>query len=150
LSQIIAKCSVISRVNNLFTIYYFDILARKVIVSRDEFCASNDEDGMVRVKPSFPAVGHGSHAAAAGTKERLANGKPTGAEKSCQIRGAGFAAKGLLGSPTKGLLGPLERTCDKASPAAAVMLHLRSCYVSKAAILTSPVLSVPAVNRSPA
>ena len=30
-------------------------------------------------------------------------------------------------------------TCDKASPAAVVMLHLRSCYVSKAAILTVPV-----------
>jgi hypothetical protein len=29
--------------------------------------------------------------------------------------------------------------CDKRSPAAAVMLHLRFCYVSKAAILTVPV-----------
>ncbi len=29
-------------------------------------------------------------------------------------------------------------TCDKASPARAVMLHLRACYVSKAAILTIP------------
>jgi hypothetical protein len=32
----------------------------------------------------------------------------------------------------------------------AVMLHLRSLYVSKAAILTTPVLSVPVENRSPA
>jgi hypothetical protein len=32
---------------------------------------------------------------------------------------------------------------DKISPAAAVMLHLRACYVSKAAILTIPVRSVP-------
>jgi hypothetical protein len=39
--------------------------------------------------------------------------------------------------------------CDKASPAAFVMLHLRSCYVSKAAILTIPVRSVPVENRSP-
>jgi hypothetical protein len=39
--------------------------------------------------------------------------------------------------------------CDKASPAVAVMLHLRSCYVSKAAILTIPVRSVPVENRSP-
>ena len=31
-----------------------------------------------------------------------------------------------------------KTTCDKASPAVAVMLHLRSCYVSKAAILTVP------------
>jgi hypothetical protein len=29
--------------------------------------------------------------------------------------------------------------CDKAAPAAAVMLHLRSRYVSKAAILTIPI-----------
>jgi hypothetical protein len=40
--------------------------------------------------------------------------------------------------------------CDKASPAAAVMLHLRFCYVSKAAILTVPVQVVPTENRSPA
>jgi len=32
----------------------------------------------------------------------------------------------------------------------AVMLHLRSRYVSKAAILTTPALSVPVENRSPA
>ena len=32
-----------------------------------------------------------------------------------------------------------QAACDKASPATAVMLHLRSCYVSKAAILTVPV-----------
>jgi hypothetical protein len=38
----------------------------------------------------------------------------------------------------------------KAVPAAAVMLHLRSCYVSKAAILTLPILFVPVENRSPA
>lgn len=31
--------------------------------------------------------------------------------------------------------------CDKASPHAAVMLHLRARYVSKAAILTLPVRS---------
>ena len=31
-----------------------------------------------------------------------------------------------------------------------VMLHLRSCYVSKAAILTVPVHPVPVENRSPA
>ncbi len=42
------------------------------------------------------------------------------------------------------------RTCDKAAPAMPVMLHLRSRYVSKAAILTVPVPSVSAGNRSPA
>jgi hypothetical protein len=32
----------------------------------------------------------------------------------------------------------------------AVMLHLRDCYVSKAAILTIPARPVPVENRSPA
>ena len=41
-------------------------------------------------------------------------------------------------------------TCDKASPDVAVMLHLRACYVSKAAILTTPAPRVPVENRSPA
>jgi hypothetical protein len=41
-------------------------------------------------------------------------------------------------------------TRDMASPDVAVMLHLRSCYVSKAAILTVPALLVPVENRSPA
>jgi hypothetical protein len=44
----------------------------------------------------------------------------------------------------------LKLTCDKASPARAVMLHLRACYVSKAAILTIPAPLVPVENRSPA
>jgi len=43
-----------------------------------------------------------------------------------------------------------QRICDKASPALPVMLHLRSRYVSKAAILTIPVQPVPVENRSPA
>ena len=43
-----------------------------------------------------------------------------------------------------------DSPCDKASPALVVMLHLRSCYVSKAAILLIPVRSVPVENRSPA
>jgi hypothetical protein len=40
--------------------------------------------------------------------------------------------------------------CDKPSPVHRVMLHLHACYVSKAAILTIPVLLVPVENRSPA
>ena len=43
-----------------------------------------------------------------------------------------------------------KTTCDTASPAVAVMLHLRSRYVSKAAILTLPIQLVPVENRSPA
>jgi hypothetical protein len=42
-----------------------------------------------------------------------------------------------------------DSPCGEASPTVAVMLHLRSCYVSKAAILTIPVRSVPVENRSP-
>jgi len=139
--QIINKCSVISRVNNLFTIYYLEIPASKVIVGRDELCASNGEDGMTRERLPFPPVGHGSHAAAAGTNVRLVNSTPTGR------KAAKFAAPDSRQN-TSG--GHFQRTCDKASPAAAVMLHLRSCYVSKAAILTVPALSVPVENRSPA
>jgi hypothetical protein len=71
--QIIAKSSVTSVVNILLTIYYFKVLKSKVIVCRDELCASNDEDGIVQGKAPFPPVGHGSHAAAAGTKVRLAD-----------------------------------------------------------------------------
>jgi hypothetical protein len=44
----------------------------------------------------------------------------------------------------------LGSTCDKAVAGAAVMLHLRLCYVSKAAILTVPVQVVLTENRSPA
>jgi hypothetical protein len=43
-----------------------------------------------------------------------------------------------------------KQMCDKASPAHAVMLHLRARYVSKAAILTTPAHFVPVENRSPA
>jgi hypothetical protein len=41
-------------------------------------------------------------------------------------------------------------TRDMACLNVAVMLHLRACYVSKAAILTVPVSLVPVENRSPA
>jgi hypothetical protein len=44
----------------------------------------------------------------------------------------------------------LRAGCDKAAPVACLMLHLRSRYVSKAAILTVPVLLVLVENRSPA
>jgi hypothetical protein len=72
---------------------------------------------------------------------RPVNGKPTSSE-TLGVTGAVSARKGIMQ--------PLQRTRDKASPAAAVMLHLRSCYVSKAAILTIPGPSVPVENRSPA
>jgi hypothetical protein len=60
------------------------------------------------------------------------------------------ASDSLKMSCENGVQNHRQRTCDKASPAAAVMLHLRSCYVSKAAILPIPVSLVPVENRSPA
>jgi hypothetical protein len=55
-----------------------------------------------------------------------------------------------LGASFCYLLRALAGACDKASPVACLMLHLRSRYVSKAAILTLPVLLVLVENRSPA
>jgi hypothetical protein len=43
-----------------------------------------------------------------------------------------------------------ETACDKAAPLAGVMLHLRARYVSKAAILPTPVQLASVENRSPA
>jgi hypothetical protein len=122
--------------------FYLEVLANEVIVRRDELCPSNDEDRMTRTRLLFPPIGHGSHAAAAGTNVRLMDSRAAAIGKAAK-----FAAPD---SRQKAAAGHFKRTCDKASPAAAVMLHLRSCYVSKAAILTSPALSVPVVNRSPA
>src|SRR5882724_8801361 len=63
-------------------------------------------------------------------------------DQRTEICCSSFASKIRLPIAAKGLA--------KAALAAAVMLHLRSCYVSKAAILTVPVLLVPVENRSPA
>ena len=63
----------------------------------------------------------------------------------------GLARKAWRGRPGKTAFHRRRQSrCDKASLDAAVMLHLRYCYVSKAAILTIPVRSVPVENRSPA
>ena len=60
----------------------------------------------------------------------------------------GFAA--VVIRATRRLETVTRTTCDKASSALVVMLHLRFRYVSKAAILTLPIQSVPVENRSPA
>jgi len=72
------------------------------------------------------------------TRKNAACGGPSGS-----VCVAGFAQELPLNPQC-------ERTCDKAAPVAAVMLHLRSRYVSKAAILTVPMQSALAENRSPA
>jgi len=76
-------------------------------------------------------------------------------DRLCRVRWSAVAlvvdAEMGLGGCAESAVSDRRRTaCDKASPAAAVMLHLRSCYVSKAAILTIPVQPVPVENRSPA
>jgi len=45
---------------------------------------------------------------------------------------------------------PKNKDMRQGIAACAVMLHLRACYVSKAAILTIPAPLVPVENRSPA
>jgi hypothetical protein len=68
--------------------------------------------------------------------------------RSLALRGGGVSAD----LKTRHLLlgAQLYGGCDKASPVARLMLHLRSRYVSKAAILTIPVQPVLVENRSPA
>ena len=75
--------------------FYLDVLTSEVIVRRDELCASNDEDGMTGARLPFPPVGHGSHAAAAGTNARLMHGKATAIGKAAKFCGGGFSPKGL-------------------------------------------------------
>jgi hypothetical protein len=125
--------------------YYLEILTNEVILGNGEVSASNAGSGMVRgsrrsrgklMEPMHPAREQMSglvtvqKAAALIRKERI---------NSWQLIRLKFRPGNL------GL-----RTCDKAAPAMPVMLHLRSRYVSKAAILTVPVPSVSAGNRSPA
>jgi hypothetical protein len=86
----------------------------------------------------FLRLAHRAHAGEGGTNLRRVDG-----------RQLWLALADELSEPT----GPeirAQSTGDKAAPALLVMLHLRSCYVSKAAILTIPVHSVPVENRSPA
>jgi hypothetical protein len=64
---------------------------------------------------------------------------------------AHLAAESLDGNAGRtGFRAMPKSSRDIASPLVGVMLHLRSCYVSKAAILTVPVQPVPVENRSPA
>ena len=73
----------------------------------------------------------------------------------CEVTRASAAQPSAAESPdgNAGRTGfrAVSKSCrDMASPWVGVMLHLRSCYVSKAAILTVPVQLVPVENRSPA
>ena len=92
----------------------------------------------------FHSIGHADHASACGTISVI------GARaRWVRVRAKGGESVAIeLAEKWPANIG--QAACDKASPATAVMLHLRSCYVSKAAILTVPVHPVPVENRSPA
>jgi hypothetical protein len=97
---------------------------------------------------TFPLATHGGHAGKLGTFALIDDGQ-----------GGRFGSGGMADRVGQFAEYAVSKTiaarcatkaCDKASPGAAVMLHLRSRYVSKAAILTVPILFVPVENRSPA
>jgi|SoimicMinimDraft_4_1059732.scaffolds.fasta_scaffold409272_1 hypothetical protein len=99
---------------------------------------------MARERRLFRPIEHAGHAAGRGTIALIDDD-----DKGSMV---GFAGgEQATADPLKMTSGqPQQATCDIASPVAAVMLHLRACYVSKAAILTIPVRAVPVENRSPA
>jgi hypothetical protein len=78
---------------------------------------------------SFPPAAHPTHAVGGGTIRPR-----RGAETSVSVgRGREF---GVVEAGKNASEISSRAVCDKASPVAVVMLHLRFCYVSKAAILT--------------
>jgi predicted dienelactone hydrolase len=97
---------------------------------------------MTREPPAFQQIGACGHAFRGGTNCMAVAGGVGSIPRGLPELRPSIASKIASGFTAK-------RTCDKASPDAAVMLHLRSCYVSKAAILTLPVQLVSVENRSP-
>jgi hypothetical protein len=74
-----------------------------------------------------------------------------GIQKPCAAaRFRFYVQEGASGMTNQSGCGSLQAGCGKAALVACLMLHLRSRYVSKAAILTTPVLLVLVENRSPA
>jgi|SRR5450631_1854698 hypothetical protein len=96
-----------------------------------------------RVQP-FLWTGHDTHAFEGGTIAAIAN-RAVGIFCSEPATNSGLLTRWKIA------LKEWRRWMrDKASPGAPVMLRLRFCYVSKAAILAVPVHVVPTENRSPA
>ena len=146
--DLIHKSSVILRINRLFT----NLIRRNT----GEQSHRLERRGLAKycgrwncqAKPAFPAGGSCRHAFRRGTKLALSIPKRPGFAENLARQAqtnlrSGKPAKWCSADAANG-------TCDKAAPAAAVMLHLRSRYVSKAAILTVPVPPVSVENRSPA
>ncbi|SHG39644.1 hypothetical protein [Bradyrhizobium erythrophlei] len=125
-------------------VYYLEILSREVVAEEDEISPSNAGGRMNPAKPAFPAYGSMQPCIRRRNELPLA----ISAKRQRDLVGA---EKLAAPEEPKNVIRPARiSTCDKAAPARSVMLHLRSCYVSKAAILTIPVQPVPVENRSPA
>ena len=107
-----------------------------------EFSSSNAMIEWLAAADRSRASAHGGHAFAGGT---MAYRNDRGSTSNVAVSSE-FAAPGLLQSRRS--IGATTAHATRYRPAF-VMLHLRSCYVSKAAILTIPVRSVPVENRSP-
>jgi hypothetical protein len=117
------------------------LLKNEVIAFAGEICASKSANG------TNPKIRSGSvlMATMLFLMERILFEVASG-----RMAGWQTAKCSLRNDCQKPSAGPTKTTCGKASLARAVMLHLRVCYVSKAAILTIPALHVPVENRSPA
>ena len=87
------------------------------------------------------------HAAMHRSAERMARELTPKSRSTIAVGGASLPARTACQAPSKKRR---NTSSGKLAPGAAVMLHLRSRYVSKAAILTVPVSPVPVENRSPA
>ena len=85
---------------------------------------------------------HSRHANTPGTNSPLGEGCGVAARERAKFGRAELAQNSLQLD--------LKNDMRQGIAGAAVMLHLRSCYVSKAAILTIPAPLVPVENRSPA
>jgi hypothetical protein len=94
--------------------------------------------------PGVPAFGSWGHASRSGT---IATRRDA-AKRAIGLAEGSISRRLIRGEIRRGI--DAQESCDKAASATAVMLHVRSRYVSKAAILTALVRSVPVENRSPA
>src|ERR1700722_14236210 len=95
----------------------------------------------VKIARSFHLIGHAIHASGRGTISVV----DPGYAWSGDAGESGHRRTAKKWPPTSSASAMRQGTASTA-----VMLHLRSCYVSKAAILTVPVHPVPVENRSPA
>jgi hypothetical protein len=142
LRQVIEICSVILCFNKLLTNV---ILTNTVERSGSKVCVSNRK---VEQTPRYRSAA-GVHMAPMQSADGTNSASLVIADRIERCRRRCRNSLSQDGC-RKGLVGAKKETCDKASPARAVMLHLRARYVSKAAILTISVPSVPVENRSPA